>query len=484
MKNIKKIIAVATAAASILTATVTANAHAVVDTLLMESQFETHRIVGNGEYVFLSGNNSITKTYGSTGLQCVLTTTGTGTIGFSDANSTIYGRSALRLRGCENGTALMRVLIPHDKIPSDKIYHVSMVMRKGMLSDKAKSYATMNYVHFENSDHTANLYNGSMWTKTNLGTGSANGGYGNDTDWYEYTADIPCEADPPEFRIYIDSANPAGTWDRTFICQLRISKSDGTTIFFENFEDDFAQTDWQQYGSSTDSIAKFQVKEQTGDISNHILWVKAYHQGIGTAYVNLPKVLDNTYIVSYEKKVVGDTTVSVSFDSLPTGQGKIGSGTGKVTKTFVTDGNTDLRISAEGWGFAQLDNFLVKDKNGNIVYEEDFESDSYNISTPRLTYGDGERTVISNTGTYNVSSKLKNNFSFSPVNAKFIVAAYNSDETELRKVQVVSATVNRDNESTLSASIELESDEHIRVMWWDGLSTINSLRKCYIYNHN
>ncbi len=401
MKKLKKLIAVVAAASMLLASCITANANTILNgkryATLFGGTTDNNSTDIKNTTISLSGTNAklissshSSGTYAYIKYRNTMGTSGTHSLDLNAGGSTNYDR--------DNGGAMVRFVFGQPS--SDGNYHISFNMTR--FGTDPTDYATLNW---DSWNGAARLNSGSKWTKTNLGTGVANGGIG-DQEWTKYEADFTSGATGSlEFRIAVYC------WARAAIDDVVITDGSGNILFSEDFEGDTVQKEWIYKAVSGNKPAIFEVTTQKDEPSNHVLKVKGYDEGLGSYFINLPQVQDNIYNISYDVKSITDNSISFGFvsNNVFDSTYNVAKKTGVVTKSFNSGGNTMLRLEAKGWAGAEIDNIMIKDKNGNVIYEEDFDGNQRPTSyTDGWTKGgDASSTfkVVDISGNHKLSAK-------------------------------------------------------------------------------
>jgi len=408
MKKTKKIIAVVAAASTLLANCITANANSIVSGNRYIDPFSTYVTAGK-ENKFVQGGssgNTLEFSYAS-GASCKITCKKNAAVGLSDGTDSFHGSRTLVIRGegeyndakSSNGNAIVDFQLK--QATADQKYYITFTARQ--YGPTANDYATINITDWNSKARIHENTSNSMWTITDLGYANkdGNGGTG-DSQWYQYDAVVTSAATEPIVRFVTYS------YGKIFLDDVCVKDSNGNIIFSEDFEGDTVEKEWIYKPVNGSKPASFAVKEQKNNASNHVLKITGYDAGLGQYFINLPHVQDNIYNLSYEVISAGDRTASFGFiDGDVYGSYQIPT-VGVVNKTINSGGNTMLRINAQGWANLEIDNIMIKDKNGNVIYEEDFDGNrrpiAYTDGWTREGYSGSTFKVVEASGNHKLQA--------------------------------------------------------------------------------
>ena len=290
------------------------------------------------------------------------------------------------------GAVLVKFILP--KVV-DNEYHVrfNAYVDDLVYDYKNYAYATMNWnMLSEGSSGKASLLyskdnSDGLWTVTTLGTGAEVGGLGTTQTWRRYEATINASNDENELRFSTKG------WDAFTIDEIVVTDKNGVVVFSEDFEygypeveaedgEDVLETYKDGWEFSGDEKRNFYIVEYPASSGNHQLRIYGRNGNTGSGNVgwykiSLPKrAADGEYHITYDVVLQeGKTKTAASLDVTGT---SIYSTDHQLTNTggehVVTGSGDYLWFAAEGWANAYVDNIVVKDKNDNVLFTEDFEN--------------------------------------------------------------------------------------------------------------
>ncbi len=177
-----------------------------------------------------------------------------------------------------------------------------------------------------------------------------------------------------------------------------------------------------------ESKAVIKIGKKTDDNKYIISFDKTDPSGYSQSY------LDYVTLNEYEHNGKARINSNSVWTVTDIGNGSNGSNTWKhYEATLTTIYEPEIDIAAHGWGRIYIDNIMVKDTAGNILFSENFETDDYEEvpDTPEPTvpykfsdfglYQDGKQVdEISSDGEYTARAVIKNYTVDEGVNAQII----------------------------------------------------------------
>ncbi len=379
------------------------------------------------------------------------------------------------------GAVLVKFIMP--KV-ADNEYHVrfNAYVDDLVYDYKNYAYATINWhMLSEGSSGKASLLYSKnnadgLWTVTTLGTGAEVGGLGTTQTWRRYEATIIASNAENELRF------SSKGWDAFTIDEIVVTDKYGRVVLSEDFEyatsNSLHLSRWTFSGDSSACTYRIASDVGTSGGINHTLQVYRRKDtataGLTYIYTTVPIVAGNTYTLTYDTfsdDGVYYTPVSIDFSgSSVYGTYEVpGSATTGVSKSVNSEGNTELKIAAGDWGRLRIDNIVLRDSSGRIVFSEDFEEHSREFSQPIVKISGIQKYAIDATGTAVVTESIANNDE-SAFNVYLIAAVYDATGNKLEKYVYDNASISKNTRKDFSLSVPVTSGQKLRLFWWDNIS--------------
>lgn len=313
-----------------------------------------------------------------------------------------------------------------------------------------------------NWNSTARLSGETQWNEVGIGNG-----------WEQCTARLNTGADDPQLD-FVAYANT--TW---YIDDIEVTDDQGRLIFSEDFEKDEPSstlTNRWTYAGTADAAEFRIVSDLKSESTNHSLHVKGKNNGVAYVTIQVPKVKNNQYTLTYDTMAAlnGDYIRDVSIDFAGNniyGTYRIpSSATTSHSVSINSSGNTGLKIAATGWASVRIDNIRLTDSEGKTVFFEDFEEHDREFSVPLLTIGGVSRYQIDATGTATITASAGNNKENSAFNVYLIAAVYDSTGKKLERFVYDNASLSKNTRKDFSLSVDVTSGQKLSLFWWDSLT--------------
>ena len=492
MKTVRKLIAALAAATMVLTSVASVGATSIATNIHYNGVFNgfgdgTANIAGEPHYI-LNGDGNTTIFYGNGKTRFYAITHGSK-VEIRQGKFCTSGTRSLTLRSGNGnyyddgraGGTLVKFILPS---VADGKYNVKFNAHIDDLvfDGKEYAYATMNWNELtqNGSSGRASLLESKagrgIWTVTTIGTGADNGGLGTTQTWRRFEATITALNDENELRFSVKG------WQAFTIDDLEVTDKYGNVILKEDFEtgtvNSLHLSRWSFSGNS--SACTYRVVPDIGTSGgiNHTLQVyrrkDTKEGGLTYIYTTVPIVANNSYTLTYD--TFSDdgtyfTPVSIDFSgSNVYGTYEVpGSATTGVTKTVNSGGNTELKIAAGDWGRMRIDNIVLRDSSGNIVFSEDFEEHSREFSQPILKIGNSQKYRIDATGTATVTASVANNDE-SAFSVYLIAAVYDSTGKKLEHFAYDNASLSKNTRKNFNLNVPVTNGQKVNLFWWSGLT--------------
>ena len=378
----KKLVAIATAAAALVSNIISASALTTANGTQVKFPLEAYvgQSIPAGKYYSPSASNIYYNVLLGSG----------GTVKLNENGLASNGKRSLQLKGNDKNyggsTGGARItLMLGDKTPDQK-YVISFDAWRQ--SPDWQDYAALNESKWNGNSR---LTDTKTWTVETLGVGSEIGGIG-DKEWKRYTATQSTIYDP-QLDISVFG------WGAIHIDNIVVKDTSGNVVFSEDFEGDVVELTegvheittgkdgWTLEGSSDTAI---EIKDEADGTGKRLRVLgKTGSSNIARFKIPLPaKAADGVYYITcdYTKTSDGASDGSTSIDL--TGDNIYGDGCINKIKSngqLVVRGSGDyLYIAGLGWCGVYIDNIVVKDKDGKVLFTEDF--DNYDEKYSYKTY--------------------------------------------------------------------------------------------------
>ena len=440
-------------------------------------------------------------------------------------------------------------------------------------------YATLNY---DGWDSTARLSDNTLWTVTQLGAGNSIGGAGNGS-WSRYTATLSTTADDPQLNfavadggeLHIDNIIVKDTSDNVLFAESFESAGpiiavpeeddddepdqpggnpdepgvdpdepavDGTRFPFplEGLVDQNITTSSTYlvegaenvvYQMTFDSAGSPDAKVRNGDGSdgNRSMRIRgtdtiSTSKGLGAEFtIKFGKPTTNgKYVISFDlyrelsssydyatlnydgwegpARLSGTTMWTVTPLGVGNSIGGVGNGNwSRYTATLSTTADDpQLNFAVAKGGELHIDNIIVKDTLGNVLFAESFESTGPIIEIPKFEYlgyglyaGDERQESINGATTYTAKVSVVNNGIAGGIKAQiFAILRKDGEMVDIQGSDLVTIPRDATNQEGIEVSTTIavgdisDGEYEISVYFWDGLENMKILTPSKVYKES